>query len=80
LEIYPKGEFTPILGHGNVARKMGLRYGRVDVAKSDSLGTGAVVPVDQLTKALVKMIEEMRGKPTCVLPAVLEDPYLESVL
>ncbi|KAJ1428537.1 hypothetical protein B484DRAFT_396763, partial [Ochromonadaceae sp. CCMP2298] len=80
LEIYPPPPYSPILGYGNMARKMGLHYSRVDVAQQDSHGDGAVVPVAQLERVVVQMIEGIRGKPTCVLPMVVQDPFLESVL
>mmetsp|Transcript_6302 Transcript_6302/g.10503 ORF Transcript_6302/g.10503 Transcript_6302/m.10503 type:complete len:664 (+) Transcript_6302:51-2042(+) len=80
IEIYPKGEFTPILGHANMARKMGLHYARVDVSKQDSQATGATVPTNELSKSLIQILNNIRSKPTCVLPQVINDPYLESVL
>ena len=42
IEIYPKGEFTPIKGHGNMARKMGIYYDRVDITGDNSLSNGII--------------------------------------
>jgi len=80
LEIYPFGEHTPIRGHGNMARKMGIHYDRVDIRAEDSRSEGAVVPVQELSKTLINMVQGLQAKPTCVMPAVVSDPYLESVL
>ena len=80
LEIYPYGEYTPIRGHGNMARKMGIRYDRVDIRMEDSLGDGAVVPVHELAQTLINMVKGLQAQPTCVMPAVISDPYLEAVL
>jgi hypothetical protein len=78
-QIYPKGEFTPIRGHGNMARKMGLHYDRIDISAADSRGDGATVPVDELSTTLVKMANRMVEQPTCVIPSAVNDPFLEAV-
>jgi hypothetical protein len=80
IEIYPEGEFLPIKGHGNMARKMGLKYDRFDIVAKDSLPEGGHVPVEILSTALKNMVRSVQKEPTCVLPAVINDPYLESVL
>lgn len=67
-------------GHGNMARKMGIRYDRIDVSSADSTGDGARVPAEDLGNAVQRMIRGLVQEPTCVLPAVIDDPYLESVL
>lgn len=63
-----------------MARKMGLQYDRIDISQADSKGEGATVPVDPLTQALVKMVNRIVEQPTCVIPSVVNDPYLESIL
>ena len=78
IEFYPDGEFTPIRGHGNMARRMGLKYDRIDITKMNSRSDGAVVPVNELDISLKNMINMILHKPTCVLPQVVNDPYLES--
>ena len=80
VEIFPHGEFTPIRGHGNMARKMGLRYERLDVASAQSLANGVTVPVVELIKQLRKVVLDIQRQPTCVHPDAYFDPYLESIL
>ncbi len=77
LEMFPQGEFTPIKGHGNMVRKMGLYYDRLDIDGRDSQGDGATVPVQKLVQQLRHMLQQLQGKPTCVLPKVIDDPFLE---
>ena len=79
-QVYPHGEFTPILGHGNMARKMGLRYDRLDIPASDSLSHGAKVNPEALATLLTRMMNTIVEKPTCVIPSAYEDPYMEAVL
>lgn len=77
LEIYPQGEFFPILGHGNMARKMGIHYDRYDLSSDNSKGNGGYVPVAGLVGKLKTMIDSIVGKPTCIRKEVLDNPYLE---
>lgn len=86
IEIYPKGEFTPIRGHGNMARKMGILYDRIDIDSKDSHSQGAKVPVDKLVAMLKRMLHNGKHtdngpdfKGTCVLPSVIKDLYLERI-
>jgi hypothetical protein len=78
LEIFPRGEFTPVRGFANMIRKMGLSYGRIDISKEDSLGDGARVPVAELVQKLRDLIVRVVKEPACVLPQVIDDPYLLS--
>jgi hypothetical protein len=77
LEIYPQGEFSPIKGHGNMARKMGIHYDRMDLSAQNSLSNGATVPVSQLISKIDSMIKRVREQPSCVHPDVMKNPYLE---
>lgn len=77
LEMFPSGEFSPIKGHGNMARKMGLFYDRMDISADKSQGNGAQVPVAALAKQVRDMMRLVQKKPTCVLETVIQDPYLE---
>ncbi len=76
LEIYPQGDFFPILGHGNMARKMGIHYDRYDLSAENSQGHGGYVPVDGLLTKLKSMIDKIIEKPTCIRKEVIENPYL----
>lgn len=53
---FPKGEFTPVRGFANMIRKMGASYDRIDIAASDSLDSGAKVPVQELLSKLQLML------------------------
>lgn len=77
LEIFPKGEFTPVRGFANMIRKMGLSYQRIDVAAQQSLGMGAQVPVAELVAKLSALLDAVHTQPACVLPQVVENPYLQ---
>jgi hypothetical protein len=78
LEMFPQGEFTPIKGHGNMVRKMGLYYDRLDIEGKDSQGNGAKVPVQALIRQMRQMMQQITNKPTCVIDAVIQDPFLEA--
>ena len=78
LELFPQGEFTPIKGHGNMARKMGLHFDRLDIPAAQSQGNGAQVPIGPLTKQVRAMLHRLLEQPTCVLDTVINDPYLEA--
>lgn len=68
-----------LIGHGNMARKMGIHYDRVDIESKDSNGDGARVPTAELSDKVMKMVSVIHGAPTCVIPAVISDPYLEKL-
>lgn len=76
LEIFPKGEFSPVRGFANMIRKMGLSYSRIDISAADSLPEGAKIPVKEMTEKLSGLIAKVVRAPACVLPQVISDPYL----
>lgn len=80
IEIFPQGEFMPIRGYGNMARRMGLHYQRFELSGGQSHGDGAVVPTDALISLTSRVIRNMKEAPTCVVPSVLSDPFLEGVV
>lgn len=77
IELYPLGEFSPIKGHGNMARKMGIYYDRIDVPADKSLGHGFHVPVRELVDTIDRMVGVLKKQPSCVHPSVMNNPYLE---
>jgi hypothetical protein len=77
LELFPSGEFTAIRGHGNMARKMGIFFDRMDISEQNSQSNGATVPVEQLISKLDKMVNQVKQQSSCVLPQVVSNPYLE---
>jgi hypothetical protein len=76
LEIFPRGEFFPIRGYGNMARRMGLRYRRVELSSGESLTGGVRIDLGKLVAAVSEMVEEVKGEASCVLPEVLQGPFL----
>ena len=79
LELYPTGEYSPIRGHGNMLRRMGVHYDRIDIAAEDSLSTGAKIPVEEMSQKILAMLGTIHQQPTCVVRRAYEDPYLESI-
>ena len=69
------GSFKHTRGHGNMARRMGLRYSRLQLtAGPKGHGRGVYVPPDALRTALVALMREMDVRPSCYLPAVVRKP------
>lgn len=56
IEIFPKGLFSQIRGHGNMARKMGLMFSRIDVDDKNSHSYGTTVPVEEVSGKVITMI------------------------
>ncbi len=79
IEIFPQGEFMPIRGYGNMARRLGLHYQRMELTSSQSMSTGANIPPSALKNMVQDMVKKIVDKPTCVLPSVFDDPYFDSV-
>ena len=78
IEVYPEGEYTRIRGHGNMARKMGIYYERIDLPVESTTGAGSVVPVKELQKLTNSLLDKMRNKPTCLHPDAIHDPYFDN--
>lgn len=79
LEAFPKGEFTPARGYGNMARRLNVHYDRMDLTPADSGSQGSTIPALEFGRRLKAMILKIVDVPTCVLPAVIEDPYFVNV-
>lgn len=60
-----------MVAHGNMVRRMGIKYDRIDISVNNSLPEGARVPVTELSDKLVNMVKIIRVEPTCVLPSVV---------
>lgn len=76
LEIYPDGEFSVARGHGNMARKMGIYYDRIDTVSGKN--GGLTLPVDdllQLQNKITNLVSKMVAKSSCVLPDVRNNIY-----
>ena len=77
LEIYPNGEFTPIRGHGNMIREMGIHYSRLDLTSDESSSDGVTINSGPLLSMLQQLIYTTIERPTCILPEVYYNPYFE---
>lgn len=75
VEIFPQGEFFPVKGFANMARKLGVQYDRMDLSGAASQPQGAVVDAVQLVSKLKAMVQVVQVKASCVLPTVLKDPF-----
>ena len=77
IELFPNSEWTPARGHGNMARKLGFLYDRIDFKSlKDSPST---VPVSILVDVVSKFIKVLKVNPSCVLPSVLNDFYFKKL-
>ncbi len=81
IEIFPEGEFKPIRGYGNMARRMGHVYKRIDLSHDQSTGSGCNIPPSMLAKVVLDVIETIKDEQhrSCVMPSVLSDPFFDSV-
>ena len=79
IEIFPEGEFKPIRGYGNMARRMGIHYINMFLGPDNSRGNGGNVPKDGLLKEMNKLISDIKSKPTCIISSAITDPYFDSI-
>ena len=56
---------------------MGIRYARIDIESKRSLSHGAEVPTAEVAQQLRQLLQQVWDDSSCVLPQVVEDPYLE---
>ena len=75
LEIFPKSDWTPARGHGNMARKMGFYYDRLDFKPNQDSDKGSNVPLKELKNMTETVISNLLMKSSCILPDVINDPY-----
>ena len=79
VEMFPQGEYSVIRGHGNMARRMGVVYERIDISASMvSHGIGTRVPVDELVGVVKEMINRLHRAPSCVHPSAIDDPHFSA--
>eukprot|EP01034_Spumella_vulgaris_P026796 gene26796-33432_t len=79
VEIFPDGEYKPIRGYGNMARRMGHHYERLELGASGTKSDGGEVDVTALKSLAQDLLKRMDTKPTCVLPSVISDPHFSSI-
>ena len=56
---------------------MGLHYDRIDIIDKDSKSNGAIVPIQILISKLTSMLQLIIDKPTCIVPDVMNNPFLD---
>ena len=78
VELFPRGEHFAIRYHGNMVRKLGARYARFELDHKDSTPKGAVVDAEKLAIRVGEMVDSVVARPSCVLPQVLADPFLDA--
>jgi hypothetical protein len=76
LEFYPPGEFIPIRGHGNMVRRMGLYYDRMDLPGASQ--TGMKIDTSQMLDRIRGIIDKIDRQPSCLVPDVLHDPFFNN--
>jgi hypothetical protein len=75
IEIFPPGPFLPIRGYGNMARRMGHYYERMEIKGSDNVpNKGMIINTDELITILNGIVDKIRDRPTCVHPDVVNNP------
>ena len=75
IEIFPAvEEFKSIRGYGNMARRMGHHYRRLELLEKDTSPDGSSVPAAQLESIVMELISSILKKPSCLLPAVIKRP------
>lgn len=77
IEIFPEGEFKPIRGYGNMARRMGHHYERIEVPPKDCKASSTNVDPKLIMEQLEVVLGKIKSQSSCVLPSVLSDPFLE---
>lgn len=77
IEIFPDGEFKPIRGYGNMARRMGHTYRRMELSRANSAVTGGKVDSYALNEMVKDVLKTITKQPSCVLPSVMSNPYFD---
>eukprot|EP01041_Mallomonas_annulata_P006895 gene6895-13990_t len=68
VELQPEKSigFQSAVGFGNLARMHGLHYSRYDATDGRTTNEGTNVDVDKIRELVVKAVDAVRNKPTCV--------------
>lgn len=81
IEIFPKGDYSPIFGYGNMARRMGHFYERLDLTSGGGGGGGGThVPTESVVQLANSIIDRFKSNgSTCIHPSVVADPHFASL-
>ena len=82
IEIFPDGDFKYIRGYGNLARRMGHHYSRLELSSNNTNSNvntnnlpGSYVPPTNLIQKVTDMITTITTRPSCILPSVVKKKY-----
>ena len=56
---------------------LGIHYDRIDVEGQYSETDGTRPPAEMVSQRVESLMQKIIKTPTCVLPSVIRDPYLE---
>ena len=92
IEIFPPLPATstiPVKGYGQMARKLGFQYERLELVSSNNTSAiadtdsgkpveiGSVVPISPLLSSIEKMLQNLIEQgDSCILPNVYQSPFL----
>eukprot|EP01038_Epipyxis_sp_PR26KG_P010549 gene10549-14171_t len=84
IEIFPQGEFQSIRGYGNLAKRLGYKYERYDMNNKTATNLNteksdgkSEIHVFSLMVIVERMLNFIVMKPSCILPNVISNPYLQ---
>lgn len=81
IEIFPRGDYSPIFGYGNMARRMGHFYERLDLTSGGGGGGGGThVPTESVVQLANSIIDRIKSNgSTCIHPSAVLDPHFASL-
>jgi len=81
IEIFPRGEYSSIFGYGNMARRMGHYYERLDLTSEGGAGGGGThVPTESVVQLANSIIYRIKSNgSTCIHPSAIADPHFASL-
>ena len=82
IEIFPDGDFKYIRGYGNLARRIGHHYSRLELSSNNTNSNsnsnklpGSYVPPNDLLEKVTDMIATINTRSSCILPSVVKKKY-----
>jgi hypothetical protein len=75
IEIFPEGEFRA-RGYGNLVRRMGHTYARIDVPSMNTSAMGTMVEPEIVLTVVDQVFQQIMKAPSCFLPSVIDAPFL----
>jgi hypothetical protein len=75
LEVYPTGIFSPMRGHGNMARRMRIHYRRIDVPIEATVRNGTIAPVVEILHLVTNLMLKIERNASCIMPSTIDNPF-----